>query len=241
MNLLHEQIELDFLTDSARPVSLPIDHIAHELRNYSDNGPFAISGPHLDQPRTPDSNLPSYDEFISFLDTLAEHKIIIYKLSQIPIKDPDSDSSITLTNAKIFITNRYRFEQLRKELVWVRMSKDKEASRPDYPANLLYYDENTGEMFFNGVHKTLKKRNKEIVDKLLLHSPNYVPRKKLNTIARRYSKEVDDDAYLTNNAFTNLRKVCGNASTDIIELNANGGRLNIATYPLANQTPPSDF
>lgn len=241
MNLLHKQIGLDFFIESSSFVSTPIDQIAHEVRDYSYNGSFTISGPYLNQPRTSDSNLPSYDEYVSFLETLARHEIVCYKITQIPINDPETNSLITLINAKVFITNRHKFEQLHKELVWTRISEEKGATSADRPQDLLYYDTSSGEMFFNGVHKTLKKRNKEILDILLLNSTKYVSRKKLNAIARKYSKEEDDATYLTNNAFTNLRKVCGNASTDIIVLNSNGGKLNIAVYPITSQLLPVNF
>lgn len=241
MNLLHKQIGLDFFIESSSFVSTPIDQIAQEVRDYGYNGPFKISGPHLNQPRTSDNNLPSYDEYVSFLETLAEHEIICYKITQLPINDPETNSSFTLINAKVFITNRYKFDQLHLELMWSRSDSSYNSTIPSLPENLLYYDRNSGEMYFNGLHKFLKGRNKRLLDALFVASPNHVPRDELIAIAHSEEKYADQPSKSAVSAlFTNLRKVCGVSGQNIIQLRFDG-KLNVHTYPLTAQVCPHDL
>jgi len=227
MDFIYQQIGLDNgqLQEVANDV---IDRIKEELHSYKDNGPADIK-------------LGDFSErsFATVLERLDEHEIIRYQYW----RDVHSDSEDGQEGCRIFVTNRYRLELLSAELVWLARPEEEKGSDDNtapYEDDILYYDTKTGEMFFNGLHKTLKKRNKALMDALFTASPNYVPRKKLLTIARTGKYANQPTKLVINEAVTNLRKVCG-VRTHTITLNSHGGKLNADAYPLSAQLPPRYF
>lgn len=223
MDFIYQQIGLDDiqLLEVANDV---IDKIIGGLHSYKHNGPTVIGRGH---------------NFETVLETLKKHEIILYEYWQNDYADDEDDR----VGYRIFVTNRYKLEFLSAELVW--LARPEEEKGPDdnsapYEDDTLYYDTKSGEMFFNGLHKTLKKRNKALLDALFTAHPDYVPRKKLLAIARS-GKYVSQPAKLVvNEAFTNLRKVCG-VKAHTISLDSNGGTLNAHIYLLSEQLPPRYF
>lgn len=237
MNLLCEQIGLSTDSETRKANYGLISRILLRLRGYSDNGPVRIDAPgRLPEELDPEGN-QDYEVFLAALNTLAHHKIIAFKPVYLNRKRPSKDM---YRDFSIFVTNRYELERLKAELKW---TGEPTAERSHSPTtdNILYYDTNTGEMCFNGLHKRLVKRNKKLLDALFLASPNSVPRKKLLTIARSESKYAHEPSKtVITEAFTNLRKVCGVSGADAIKL-AGDGWLNAHIYPLKVQLPPPDF
>jgi len=227
MDFIYQQIGLDDsqLQEVANDV---IDRIKNELHSYKDNGPF-------------DVNLGNLSEhgFEKILETLGEHEIILYDYWRNDYADNEDEQE----GCRIFVTNRYKLELLSAELVW--LARPEQEKGPDdntapYEDDVIYYDTKTGEMFFNGLHKTLKKRNKALMDLLFTASPNYAPRNKLLAIARSGKYANQPTKLVVTEAFTNLRKVCG-VKAHTISLDSNGSRLNAETYPLSAQLPPRYF
>ncbi len=127
------------------------------------------------------------------------------------------------------------------ELDWLgKPEEEKDDNTAPFSDYVVYYDVNTGDMLFNGIHKRLRKTNKALFDALFLASPNYVDRRKLLSILGTTKKEKSSKIIL-NEAVTNLRKVCG-VKKHVIQLRSDGGRLrNVETHPLSAQTPPPSF
>ncbi|MDB5184327.1 MAG: hypothetical protein JWN38_135 [Candidatus Saccharibacteria bacterium] len=224
MDFIYQQIGLDdrLLQVVANNV---IEKVKDELHSYKDNGPLDIRFEHEDKPH-----------FDTIFRLLKEYEIILYRYWL----NDDEDEQM---GCKVFVTNRYKLELLSAELVWLARPEEEKGSDDNtapYEDDVLYYDTKTGEMFFSGLHKTLKKRNKALLDVLFTASPNYVPRKKLLTIARSGKYANQPAKLVVNEAFTNLRKVCG-VKAHTISLDSNGGRLNAETFPLSAQLPPRYF
>lgn len=227
MDFIYQQIGLhdSRLQEVANDV---IDKIRDELHSYKDNGPLYI--------KLEDHNRR---DFVMILDMLKEREILLHDFWRSDFGDTEDERE----GCRIFVTNRYKLELLSAELVW--LSSPEEEKGPDdntapYEDDTIYYDTKTGEMFFNGLHKTLKKRNKALMDVLFTASPNHVPRKKLLTIARSGKYANEPAKLVVTEAFTNLRKVCG-VKSHSISLDSDGGRLNADAYPLSAQLPPRYF
>lgn len=237
MNLLCKQIGLSTDNETIKANHGLISRILLRLRGYSDNGPIRIDAPgRLPEELDPEAD-KDYEVFLAALNTLSNHKIIAFKPVYLNRKRPGKNM---YRDFSIFVTNRYELERLKAELKWLGEPKSERSHSPA-TVNILYYDISTGEMFFNGLHKTLAKRNKKLLDALFLASPNSVPRKKLLTIARSESKYAHEPSKtVVTEAFTNLRKVCGVSGADAIKL-AGDGKLNAHIYPLKSQLPPPDF
>lgn len=224
MDFIYQQIGLDnsHLQKVANEI---LDRIREGLHSYKDNGPIYIELGELGK-----------HHFEKTLELLKEHRIVINDYWR---RGFDENRA----GCRVFVINRYKLELLSAELVW--LARPEEEKGPDdntapYEDDLIYYDSKTGEIYINGLHKTLKKRNKALMDVLFTASPNYVPRKKLLAIART-GKYANQPAKLAvNEALTNLRKVCG-VRAHTISLDSNGGKLNADTYPLSAQLPPKYF
>lgn len=220
MDFVYQQIGLSDVSLKETVSNLALE-VLNELHGYADNHPVNISSESYDE-----------NELSQVLKLLKQNKIILYKQS-------GNGSSYIY---RIVIINRYKFELLSAELTWLESpqeERDTENTAPfaDY---VVYYDINTGEMLFNGVHKSLKKTNKALFDALFLASPNYVDRKKLLSILGTTKKDKSSKIVL-NEALTNLRKLCG-VKKHVIQLRSEGGRLrNVETHPLSAQTPPPSF
>lgn len=221
MDFIYQQIGLndDRLQDAARDLA---DTILGELHGYGDNHPVGID---LDREENPDSH--------AAIEILKNHKIILYIYL---------DNEYT-KGYSIAVLNRYKLELLLAELVWLEIPEQEQIDDPTAPFAdyVVYYDEKSGEMLFNGVYKVLKGRNKALFDILFSNSPNYVDRKKiLSALGQR--KKDHSSKILINEAFRNLRGVCG-VKKHIIQLSSEyGGRLhNIEALPLSAQIPPSRF
>ncbi len=220
MDFVYQQIGLsdDPLQETVSNLTL---EVLNELHGYADNRPINISSESYDM-----------NELSRALKLLKQNKIILYK-------QHDSES---FYGYRVVVINRYKFELLSAELTWLESpqeEKDIDNTAPfaDY---VVYYDVNTGDMLFNGVHKRLKKTNKALFDALFLASPNYVDRKKLLSILGTTKKDKSSKIIL-NEAVTNLRKLCG-VKKHVIQLRSEGGRLrNVETHPLSAQTPPPSF
>jgi len=237
MDLLCKQIGLNLEREGRETTYFMIRLILKGLRGYGDNGPVGINGPGRLRKGIDAEDEPEYGIFLEALNTLAHHKIILFKFMHTNYRGNDRG---TFKEFNVFVANRYKLERLYAELKWLGESEDKRSNAP-HVDNIIYYDTNSGEMFFNGVHKTLQKRNKKLLDALFLASPNPVPRKTLLSIARSQKKYAEVPAkYVVTEAFTNLRKVCGVSGVDAIKLNDDGW-LNAHVFPLNLQQPPSDF
>lgn len=237
MDLLCKQIGLNLEREARGTIYFMIRLILKGLRGYSDNGPVGINGPGRLRTGIDAEDEPEYTIFLEALNALAHHKIILFKFINMNYKGPNR---VSVKEISVFVTNRYKLERLYAELKWLGEPEDKRSNTP-HVDNIIYYDISTGKMFFNGLHKTLTKRNKKLLDALFLASPNSVPRKKLLTIARSESKYAHEPSKtVVTEAFTNLRKVCGVSGADAIKL-AGDGKLNAHIYPLKSQLPPPDF
>lgn len=238
MKFLYQQIGLDVEGESATTILFMIRTIIKGLRDYSDNGPTSINGPGRLRTGIDAEEDPDYATFLTTLNKLAEHRIILFKFSYPNYKGHSRD---IIKEISVFVTNRYKLELLMAELMWLLQNEETRSNLPKID-NIIYYNTNTGEMFFNGIHKTLEKRNKKLFDALFLSSPNYVSRKRLLSIARSENKYVNrPKKTVVTEAITNLRKICG-VKKEAISLNTNnGGRLISYVYPLEAQLPPPDF
>lgn len=220
MDFLYQQIGLD--DDRLKHVANNLaDTILNELHGYGDNHPVGID---LD---------PEEDPYLTIvIKLLKKHKIILYTY----INNEHAHGY------SIAVLNRYKLELLRAELVWLeRPEQERNDNTAPFADYVVYYDIKTGEMLFNGTYKVLKGRNKALFDVLFSNSPDYVDRKKLLTaIGQR--KKYHSSKILINEAFRNLRGVCG-VKRHIIQLSSeHGGRLrHIETHPLSAQIPPSRF
>lgn len=217
INFLYKQIGLNNnqIKNAVKDLSF---RVLNELHGYSDNHPVAIP-------------IDSIEEiaFASAAELLKSQNIILYKY-----RDDDA-----FRGYAIVVINRYMLELLSAELNWLDIPEEKEGTAP-FACNLAYYDLKTGKLIINGIHKNLRKPNKALFDALFIASPNYVDREKLLSIIGARKKDKASKITI-NEAFTNLRKICG-VSKYVISLNAKGGRLyNIETHPLSAQKPPSRF
>lgn len=235
MDFIYQQIGLNVEGQSRVSAYFIVHQILVSLGGYGDNGPLDVAGPRklVAVPkfgRGPEINI--------VLESLAKHNIILYKYEDSDYRDKPTE---LIRRYRVFVTNRYKLELLRAELKWLGGRKDRSSEAPQVD-NLVYYNTNTGEMFFNGLHKTLEKRNKKLLNVLFTASPDYVARKRLLTIAHSESKYASEPGKtVVTEAFTNLRKVCG-VNRESISLSSNkGGRLNAFAYPLEAQLPPPDF
>lgn len=238
MSFEYQQIGLNIDGKSRVSAYYVINQILRKLRDYSDNGPIDMDNPHMGKLGVMMSTHERTQEIHSMLEILANNKIILFVSSSTNQRGiPNED----LIRYSFFVTNRYKLELLRAELMWLSKPEDKRDPIPSVDS-LIYYDINSGEIFINGLHKTLKKRNKKLLDVLFTAAPEYVPRNKLLTIARSENRYANEPAKtVVTEAFTNLRKVCG-VDKKVINLNSNkGGRLNALTYPLSAQSIPPDF
>lgn len=189
----------------------------NRLYDFADNGPINIGS----------GGVKSYDLVTEILMILSRNGIITYKHN-------DLDKTYD-----IFVTDRYKLELIRSEMLWKSKIKLRR-NGPPHPKNIVYYDTKSGEMFCNGLHKRLRGRNKKIFDELFAKSPGYAARGKLMVLARSGKYANDPKMYVLNEAITNLRKVCG-VNASVIALDGNGGKLNASCYPLSAQLPHSDF
>jgi len=222
MDYIYQEIGLKDDTLKITVNNLALE-VLGELHGYADNRSINISS-------------ESYDkhELSRAIKLLRQNKIILYK-------ELNSPSIYNIFDYSIAITNRYKLELLSAELTWLeRPEEEYDDNTAPFADYVVYYDINTGEMLFNGVHKRLKKTNKALFDALFLASPNYVDRRKLLSILSTTKKDKSSKIIL-NEAFTNLRKICG-VKRRVIQLRGEGGRLqNVETYPLSTQTPPPSF
>lgn len=238
MSFVYQQIGLNVSGDSRVSAYYIINQILWKLRDYSDNGPIDANKTVTGTLGVMNHDGKRIKAVHSTLEILAKNKIIVFNASYTDIRNRPADN---LVRYSVFVTNRYKLELLRAELKWLAKPEEKRSPKPTVD-DIVYYDIVTGEILINGLHKTLKKRNKKLLDVLFTASPEYVARNKLVTIARsenRYANEPSKT--VVTEAFTNLRKICG-VNKDVIGLNANkGGKLIAFTYPLSAQVPPPDF
>ena len=227
---LWDNVEMDFiyqqigLEDS--PLRETVSNLAYEilseLHGYADNHVVRITSETYD------------DEKLSgAVELLKQNGIILYKKSEYEDK--------SYSHYSIAVANRYKLDMLLAELDWLeRPEEEKGNDSVPFSDYVVYYDVNTGNMLFNGVHKRLKKTNKALFDALFLASPDYVDRRKLLSILGTTKKDKSSKIIL-NEAITNLRKLCG-VKKHVIQLRSEGGRLrNVETHPLSAQTPPPSF
>lgn len=212
-----------------------IDQISVGLHGYDDNGPVRVSIRPNPNPKSDERGRRIIPGDRATLRTLADHKVIIYEYTRTKLITDGSKNSLV---CNVHVIDRYKFEQLVVELDQRHSNHFTKLGHSLVVDDLIYYDIKTGEILINGLHKTLGKRNKELFDELFAASPNYAPRKRISTIARKYTKSPS--AYTVSEAFTNLRKVCG-VNAQIIELDSTGGRLNAFVYPLELQFPSANF
>lgn len=222
-----------FGIDKVHPLKVleTIDQISAGLHDYGGNGPVRVSiksDPTFDK----DGKRTIRPE-TEILRALKRSKLITYKHdSTRRVTDPSKKSLIY----NVYVTDRYTFEQLVLELdqpyINIFTKLGRKLGRNPTVNNLIYYDIKTGDIFINGLYKTLDKQNKELFDQLFTASPDYAPRKKLTTIARKYS--TSPSAYILSEAFTNLRKVC-HVNAKVIILDNSGGKLNAHVHPLSSQ------
>lgn len=219
MDFIYRKIGLDDNTEFIAIIRPVVNRILDGLPSYAENGPIALS--------VEPNNVEDFKNGLTFLK---KNELVLYKHRD--------DSGLKGFN--IVVTNRYSLELLSAELDWLATLEEERDDTAPYVEDLIYYDTNTGEGYFNGLHKTLKKRNKELFNALYIASPRYTDRKKILKIARS-GKYADDPIKLViNEALTNLRKVCG-VSAHTIELREDGGKLKARTYPLSAQLPLSYF
>jgi hypothetical protein len=221
MDFIYQQIGLE--DDSLRETvsSLAYD-ILNELHGYADNHVVRMTSEAYDDERLSGA-----------VEILKQNGIILYQKSEYEDK-PYSHYSIA-------VTNRYKLDMLLAELDWLeKPEEEKNDNTAPFSDYVVYYDVNTGDMLFNGVHKRLKKTNKALFDALFLAFPNYVDRRKLLSILGTTKKDKSSKIIL-NEAITNLRKVCG-VKRHVIQLRSEGGRLrNVEVHPLSAQAPPPSF
>jgi len=220
MDFIYQQIGLEDPT--LQEVAESIFEALHDqLHGYADNGPV-----NLHMANTAHTTLNS------ILSLLQEQGILLYGDSDKSNKEPGRYT--------VAIINRYKFELLSAELIWLaRPEQEKELNdnTAPYEDDLVYYDIATGDMLFNGMFKTLDGRNKKLFDALFIAAPKPVDRKTLLRIARTGKYAYEPPESVVSEAITNLRKICG-VKARALPLSAGGGRrLNASTYPLSVQLP----
>ena len=227
MTSLIEQLGIDKLP-TLRVIET-VDQISAGLHGYDDNGPVRVSIRPNPNPERDEDGKQIIPGDRATLRMLADHKVVTYEYTRTKLITDTSKKSLT---CNVAVINRYLFERLLVEIDQRYSNRFTKLGHSPVVDDLIYYDIKTGEILINGLHKTLAKRNKELLDELFAAWPGYAPRKRMATIARKYTKS--ETAYTVSEAFTNLRKVCG-VNSEIIGLDGNGGRLNAYVYPLESQ------
>lgn len=232
MDLLCEQIGLSTDGETIKETHGLISRILLRLRGYSDNGPIRIEAPgRLPEELDPEAN-HDYEVFLATLNTLANHKIIVFKPEYLNRKRPGTNM---YRDFSIFVTNRYELERLKAELKWLGEPKDKRSNTP-HVDNLVFYNPLSGEGLVNGKYIRFKKskprskvKAKELFDLLFASAPNPVPREKL-IATLRLGKNAHDESDRITQAFSNIRRRCG-IDKNVISLN-DSGLLNAITVPI---------
>jgi hypothetical protein len=135
---------------------------------------------------------------------------------------------------RITVTNQYRLERLISELKWLELHNEGQRLEDWVQVeNMAYYERSTGNVLINGTRKTLKGTNKKLFDALFIANPDLVSRTVLLRIVRSKKGEQSSKIAL-NEAFSNLRKVCG-VTAKIISLSQDGGKLNARCSQLVDE------
>lgn len=229
MDLLCKQIGLNTEGEARGITYFTIRTILRGLRGYTDNGPIGVNGPGRLRTGIDAEGDPDYETFINVLNTLANHKIILFTFPWPNYKGPNRGN---FKEVSVFATNRYKLELLNAELKWLGEREDKRSEAP-HTENLVYYDVKSGRGLVNGNKVYLKGRNKKLFNALFATAPNSVDKKSLEGIARLGHKS-DSLKYAMNDSFSLVRKACKVDNTVIVQ-QSDSAKLNAKVYPLTIQ------
>lgn len=232
MDLLCKQIGLSTDGETLKENYGLISRILLRLRGYSDNGPIRIDAPgRLPEELDPEAK-QDYEVFLATLNTLAKHKIIVFKPEYLNHKWQGKNM---YRDFSIYVTNRYDLERLKAEMKWLGEPKDQRSNTP-HVDNLVFYSPLSGEGLVNGKYVRFKKskpkskvKAKELFDLLFASAPNPVPRERL-IATLRLGKDTHDESDRITQAFSNIRRRCG-VDKNVISLN-DSGVLNAITVPI---------
>jgi hypothetical protein len=244
MSTLQQQIGLDKIK-AGRVLDEILNQISEGLHGYDDNGPVRVSIPRFSQPQRNNKGKLIPNPGIATLRALRQHKIIVYEKALGRVTgDPISKSPSSIY--KVFVTNRYLFEQLvveRNHKIFSTILKLRH--KLDVP-NLIYYNSSRGDITVNGIHGRLKRgslyKNREIFNLLLRCAPEPAPRGEILKILKMTSptKYSDTDrTYKINNAVDNLRDALGVKSKVLSLKHADGLHLNATVIKV--EKLPKDF
>ena len=239
MQNLYQLLGLDKIEPRFKVVET-IEKIAAGLYDYSNNGPVRIPVARTQTNKDERTISPE----MATLRTLASHKIITYKYARVNITGDEPRH--TKRTYRVFVTNRYVFEQL---LLEIERSDnkffDRSGKRPTVD-NLIYYNPSSGKISANGVRGKLKRsslyKNREIFNLLLRCTPEPAPREEILKILKLTSikKYTDTDrTYGINDAVDSLRDVL-DVKSDVLSLKqADGLHLNAIVVQV--EKLPEDF
>lgn len=126
---------------------------------------------------------------------------------------------------RVVVINEYRLDRLVGELSWLETYFEGVSSKMPPPMdNMAAYERSTGRVIINGNSKTLKGTNKKLFDTLYIANPEHASRSILLRIIGEKRREQSSEKIALNEAFSNLRKVCG-VTSSTISLSKEGGKL----------------